>query len=513
MKRISIYVIIYLVFAIFGVYSLYPATAFHYFYSDKDFYYRYEIVKFYLEKEFLENLKISGYRLEDLSVRVYKDSEVVEDVLGRGEIYFDGEGGIAKWFIPWNPELGIYKAVLFLKGKPIDMTSFIIGYRKVENPYKKKVFLTLESNLDFSKVMMEGPNGYKDVGYKAVVDWAKFLGADGVMILAGQSAGWQDVSPQNPWSKTVLNNAKIIGRYAKEQGLIVGAYIMCFLGLGNVYQKLSYLPNYKYEDGKLVVDPKYISISSEKRIKDIVMLAKELNELPFVDIIGLDFIRTGDYSGFELAWEFFNEMGIKVGESNPYIYLGKKIRGMEDWWLRNAWNWWRAHKVSTIIRRIRAEAGIYDKKMWGFVLGWDAGHQHGQDPFMFSDAGLDIVAVMLYQINANLFDNMEKFWKEYTKKNNLTVNIYFGNQIDSNLLDPSKPYFSSVDEYLYRLERGLSFINRSCDGIFIHDVSRLVWGRKGGFSTMYWALSIKRFIAKYKYENVVGINDVSRVVY
>jgi len=81
----------------------------------------------------------------------------------------------------------------------------------------------------------------------------------------------------------------------------------------------------------------------------------------------------------------------------------------------DCWNWWRAHLGAEIVRDIRAKAKLR-KPLWIFILSWWHGRQHGQDPLMFNDAGVSLLAPMLYQVpNRTHFNIMVKDWNEYLR--------------------------------------------------------------------------------------------------
>jgi hypothetical protein len=69
------------------------------------------------------------------------------------------------------------------------------------------------------------------------------------------------------------------------------------------------------------------------------------------------------------------------------------------------------------------------KPTWIFVLSWLHGIQHGQDPLMFTDAGITMLAPMLYQVpDRGHFDTLTRSWNEYIDEGQ--ANIVPGDQVD-----------------------------------------------------------------------------------
>src|SRR6185295_16693158 len=84
------------------------------------------------------------------------------------------------------------------------------------------------------------------------------------------------------------------------------------------------------------------------------------------------------------------------------------------------------------------------KPVFTFTLGWQMGHQHGQDPAMFVDAGVNFNHIMLYEGDRNTLASMKRQWPDY-------------------------------------LSRGV--------GMFWHDLYRMIYGIRGPYSTMEWLVS------------------------
>ena len=118
-------------------------------------------------------------------------------------------------------------------------------------------------------------------------------------------------------------------------------------------------------------------------------------------------------------------------------------------------------------------------------MGWNHGQEHGQDPYMFFDAGIDYDAVMIYEASRPQHVGMLAAWPQYLSGE---YNVLVGNMIDNRLQDGSlRPEL----EYRRRVYESEAKFNRSSRirGIFFHDVSRMLWSkfRGSGNSIREWA--------------------------
>ena len=131
-------------------------------------------------------------------------------------------------------------------------------------------------------------------------------------------------------------------------------------------------------------------------------------------------------------------------------------------------------------------------------MGWEHGKQHGQDPYMFFDAGATIDAVMLYEANEKQFNNMLIQWPNYMRNNR--NNMVIGNSSDLRLLDSLKR--NTPAEFTYRTKKGYSDVYREglAKGIFMHDISRSLWSSKRGIDIKDWAIVYGHSISEFKRE-------------
>ncbi len=482
----------------------------------------------YLHYNFIKvSVKGSPDFLKDTVACVYKNGEKVTTVGAQDCIKFkynhESKLWEGKFPVPWGAEDGIYTIRLLQDNKLIDWEQVFyiktrIPHVKFNSPLK---ILDLESMKRLKSFKVKNPSGER-VGYTGIFDWIKYIGGNTLWYIAGQTASYKknDLQEDRPWVKDNLKTLKEFAEKAKSENINFGAWISCFRVFGKSSLKPDwYNYSYKLSKGK-VVETNGISILDHKRVDDIIKLAKTLNDMESVDYIGLDYIRPAG-GGLDLVDEFVEAMAVEVPDSwNEF----SKTRRME--WLgrivtrssnRNVplidkWNWWRAQRISKIINLLK-EKGNLKKPLWTFVLSWEMGHQHGQDPIMFQDAGIDLIAVMIYETDGPRFDHIISEWKEYLKDFN--VNIVIGNQLDW-ILHQYSVYPSGPAEYARRMEKSIEYIDETGNlrGLFIHDFARAMRGRLGPYTSMEWLIGGARGFTKLsKKENRIKINiDIPDVI-
>ena len=126
-----------------------------------------------------------------------------------------------------------------------------------------------------------------------------------------------------------------------------------------------------------------------------------------------------------------------------------------------------------------------NKPLWAFTLTWDKGWNHGQDPVMMNDAGVDLDALMFYEADRPQFDAMLKDWHGYVRRGD--VQLVPGNIFDWGLhqRDPAGP-----GEFGRRLRRAIAdvYADGPAQGVFFHDAARLLYGtRLGSWGARAWA--------------------------
>ncbi len=513
-----------------------------YFYPSKKTFGRFEFVEIFLKVK-----KQGGQTLLTQPVlEIFDDKN--EAVVSAGFIHkrrfvYDGRRRIwvATWPVPWNASGGTYtaRAKIALKNKvkttenqnneiklPLlrwfrlhypksfnkqtkpkvtekeevrvlnYSVDFKVSAQKAADIHPKLRVLTIESSRDMLNGRFMGPDG--KVSNESLYAWAKFLGANAIWYLAGQTASWGVKSEDDVWQKINLKSFPELAKRARARGCKFGGWIACYLTFGKKHFK-KYRYAYDYEPRLHRCVPRdAVSLMDENRLYDIVAVAKKLQSDPNVDYIGLDYIRSAA-GGYEMVDEFVRDMQPEVPDGffkrtkeQRMNWLGeqialKKFAGWEGKDFYELWSWWRAHKVASVVHEIIERAKI-TKPVWTFTLGWEHGFQHGQDTPMLVDAGVSVDAVMLYEITKPLFPFMMKAWRTYLKPGQSP--LIAGNTVDWNLhdksFDPPGP-----QEFYNRLMEGVTTMNGGgkIHGAFFHDFDRLIYGRKGPFPALEWAIA------------------------
>lgn len=289
-----------------------------------------------------------------------------------------------------------------------------------------------------------------------------------------------------------------MGAHAHSRGLLFGAYAYAYRTFGSP----SLLPPYAMVRANDHPEAYIPSLLDTGRVRDLTAMVRELDANPNVDMIGFDYIRDGNV-GFAAVDSFVDDMrpGVPAGWSQ--MSAGSRQEWLRDqasvWSSETArlWDWWRAHRVALILRDIIRESGC-QKPLWTFTLSWLHGQQHGQDPYMFTDAGVAIDAVMLYEYDSQRqFDavvpgirktKQEGSWSVYSQAS--PMNLMFGNQVDfySHQATTSPP---APQRFYERLITAMDVTDHHQPpvGVFCHDVMRCISGRKGPYSGTEWVLA------------------------
>jgi hypothetical protein len=209
--------------------------------------------------------------------------------------------------------------------------------------------------------------------------------------------------------------------------------------------------------------------------------------------VGFDYIRPGA-GGLEMVDQFVDSMcvptpgnWVSLNEHQRMRWLGKIVWSESDSVICARWDWWRAHKSASALATIIREAELV-KPVWVFMLGWDKGHDHGQDPIMMNDAGASFCAVMLYESTARVEKAMIGQWSEYLAGDE--VNLIVGEAVDWELMGKSKEP-EAPQEFTIRLSGGIRGLSgeEPARGLFWHDLTRTHWGSPGPYSRIEWALA------------------------
>ena len=498
--------------------------------TSKDEYYRFELVDIIARYIDLTENPITNCVL---IASVHKNNKIIESVGGIKEIElkYDNKKNLwfGRWPIPYNPELGNYTALVKVMPNypgPVITAScdFKIIGKEPTKPKKSLCPLLIEYGGDIVHKPIIGPDN-KIGNWHNIIEWAKFINADAIFMLAGESETYNSlVTPQNPFDPILLKNMEIISKETKKHNLKFGAWIMNYGYQGKNCEKLGYEPSLSFNTSTGNVYPSYmhISLSDKKRFNDVLNLIKKFDENPNIDFIGLDYNRTGHSDGYELAEECVKDMSISVPENweqmsknEKAIWFARKIVIEKDENIIERFRWWRAHKIATIVNDLINLSGT-KKPVWVFTLGWEHGKQHGQDPLMFTDTGIAYDFVMLYEANNVQFRQVLVDWKGYVSSKQ--VNIVAGQTIDVTLLD--SPNLLPPEEFVRRITLGskkLTF-GGMCDGIFIHDLSRALWGKKGEFTPLEWFITAGKSISDFRnsfgeLEIKVNLSEPEKIYY
>lgn len=414
------------------------------------------------------------------------------------------------WPCPWNAKEGPYTLALAtypeLK-KYVRSSSFRIVRRKPHPVPERFVVLTFENANPVPGLKIRAPSGeMKD--WKGLLDWAQHIEADAFWMLGSLTPGEKN----EVWVSYNLPYLSQVGRECHKRGLKFGVWVMCYL-TARVSHPERYEYALDYKDGNLVTT-RSISIRDPRRSEDIAQILQKIAAVPEVDYVGMDYIRNA-LGGYELAQDFFREMPGSEPlpgwerlspEEQRKLFARKKI-ARKDKNLIDRWQWWRAQKVAHIVKRVREAIGK-EKRLWVFTLGWERGWQHGQDAAMMNDAGADVDAVMLYEADSPQYAQMMKDWKSYLKRED--VQLIVGDVVDWPL-HQSHP--DGPGELVRRLNwaAGSMYQDGPVKGIFIHDLARALWGRKGPYSTQDWMKAAKTAVDDFRGSRQTGGKEATKV--
>ncbi len=350
-----------------------------------------------------------------------------------------------------------------------------------------------------------GPDGSKGDWHK-VLDWAHFIGADTVWFLGGTSnvpRAERGDDQDKPWHLGTLEAIPQIARQAKSEGFRFGVWAIAY----RVRRQPGGRPEaYRYaldaeRTAQRIVEWSFVSLLDQQRPRHLAELFAEWNADPNIDHLGLDYIRAE--RGYEIADLVVEQMGLEVpdewkswSKNRRMLWMAHKIEveWKDDPKFYERWNWWRAHRTSRIVRSICRGARV-KKPVWCFILSWKHGTQHGQDPYMFADAGMDYCGAMLYQAESRRhFEFAVKHWQGYAQPGEL--NLLVGDQVDDDW-HQERPGVrmrqprTSVEEFYRRLRVGTTMMMRGekARGIFVHDVGRIISGKTGPYGGREWALA------------------------
>ncbi|MEI6504090.1 MAG: hypothetical protein WCP21_24010, partial [Armatimonadota bacterium] len=341
---------------------------------------------------------------------------------------------------------------------------------------------------DFRPDNIERPDGSTG-DWKAMFDWCEFMGADTFWSRGAVTEAYNGkLSDAQPFNDYNIEQIPMVAAEAHRRGLRFGTWAAAYATYPESNNRNK--PPYRFaQDISLgsgaVKSTDFVSLLERKRIEHLARFLGKIQQDPNVDYVGLDYMRA-DTGGYEMTDLFSREMPLALPQGfsgwermRQWRYVAGKVE--REWQtdpkFYDAWCWWKAHKVAENLRDIIGQAQL-TKPLWIFVLSWQHGKQHGQDPLMFSDAGASLLAPMLYQVpNRGHFDSMVKAWNEYLSYGQ--ANLAPGDQVDfywhQKSLQPAAPeemYDRMVTGHRRYLRAATTGSQGLTVGGFWHDISR-----------------------------------------
>ena len=433
-----------------------------------------------------------GFVASPPRVAVMRGTETVTTIGGIRETVLRREAsGVwsGLWPVPWNAPVGDYRPVLLARGDlapRLRSSAFRVG-RRMPSPLPQGGFVvaSLESVAPLSTMRVRAPGGGM-TDWRGLLDWAQEIEVDAFWVLAGQSPGLSD---GQVWVETNLKLLPEMARECHRRGLKFGVYAMYSLTMSD---KVG-IPGYEYaleiKDGRAVTT-RAVSIRDRKRLDDVIEFLKPFAANPDVDFIGVDYIRNA-LGGYELVDDFVAEMpGVKVpaewlrlSRDERMTWLARKKIMRRDKDFVEAWQWWRAHRVALLVKELKSRLAS-DKPLWAFTLTWDKGWDHGQDPVMMNDAGVDYDALMFYEADKEQYEVMMKDWHGYVRRGD--VQLVPGDIFDWGLHQKDR---AGPAEFARRMRAAIDGVygDGPASAVFFHDMARLLGGRLGPWGTRGWA--------------------------
>jgi hypothetical protein len=454
-----------------------------------------EIYHFEILEVFLDGME--GFDHEQLYIKITRNGRVYPSVGMEQNIPFIEKDDVLKAvYLPdWNQTEGHYEIEVYYGDHRLSTDApftFSILRRPIPEVETALSIVDLEMNRSIAEGTYVNHDGVR-TDYSAILEWASFMNADLLWILAGETTTFHgNIKGGSPWDSGPLENLRLLKNMAPQYNIGIGAYIMSFYVPGPDGIPDRYIPGLGYNaENDTLYRARHISLGCKRRIADMISLAAQFQQDQGIDYIGFDFIRTGRVDGYELAQSVVEDTGIatppgwkNMDATDRIKWFARMIEVQRDPLVIEKWRWWRAHRVAEIIKQIMTEADI-SKPVWVYTLGWNHGKEHGQDPVMFFDAGVSYDAVMLYEASQSQFERLLKHWNNYISAGQ--GNILVGSCVDYKLLDSDR--LSPPEEFYRRNTEAYNNVVRNgfAKGIFFHDIARAFWGRKGGYRFMDYA--------------------------
>jgi hypothetical protein len=488
--------------------------------TSKAAYWRYEMVELQAQPT---GLGLAGAEQQPfLEARLFKDGRPVAGMPGREVclLRFDPNtrSWRGRWPIPWNPELGTYEARLaapagpgegdehvFFGGPGLTRTvrvmpdqwlaSCPVVLRGLKPHTLPKGFGAMTLEPGFTRYRFPGPDGGPR-NWQNAFAWARFMEADAFWHCGLQTQVWEGKGQpvtDLPWSQEHMEAVDRFAAEAQRQGMPYGAYMLTFL-VGGDFERSQYEFTLSYDrSSDSLVPIRFISMGDARRQRDLVAGLKRLADTPGVSYIGMDYVRANT-GGLEFTDEFLSDLDLdlppglaQASVEERRLWLGRSLARDDDKTLQHLWDWWRAHKVSLVLKSILDQVKP-TQPVWVFSLGWKQGHQHGQDPRMLIDAGISFNSPMFYEADQAQFPVMLEDWQHYLGHTGGV--LVFGQVVDTPLLHP-RDGLNGPEEFYTRQMETLAQLGPSTDrlGFFWHDLNRAVAGGRGPEGMREWAIA------------------------
>ena len=429
-----------------------------------------------------------SWRENPPEVAVTKDGRPVATIAGLRRLRLhEADAGLwsGRWPCPWNAAPGEYGLELSGAAGLADRLAvrpFRISRRRPWPLPCGFAVMTLEYDQPLAGLRVPAPDG-KAKDWRGLLDWVQYVGADAFWVLGGRSPGRR---PGEVWQSANFPVFPAMAAECRRRGIKFGIYVQCYLTQSDSER----IPGYEYarevRDGKSVLT-RAVSLRDGRRARDVAELLKRFRDIPGVDYLGVDYIRNA-LGGVELVDDFYADMAGVVPPPREFsaltpeermVYFARKKAMRKDMAFIDAWQWWRAHRVAGIIRRIRAEVGGATP-LWAFMLTWNKGWQHGQDAVMFNDAGVDAEALMLYEADSAQYAAILSDWSRYARRGDAQLMV--GDVVDWPLHQRSP---DGPREFYRRMARAMDgiYADGPARGVFVHDLGRALRGRLGPWST------------------------------
>ncbi len=494
-------------------------------------YYRYALIR--LEAALVDSHGNPTVAAEDPAVTITHNGKTVTTIADIDQVRLKYDPKTRQyatyWPVPWNAEPGIYIAEARMQmEKPADWTwvaeeqrreqeeeepsgiegktwcvaraRFEIVARERDDVKPGTCIATWEPN--FRATDIRGPNG-KIGDWKTMFDWAEYIGADTFWFRGAVTQVYdsEKLSMEQPFKTSNLDVIPKLAAEAHRRGLKFGVWAVAY---GTYPKTNTGKPPYQYamdisRSSGQTSEREFISLLDDRRISHLARFVADMEQIEGVDYVGFDYFRT-DRGGYEVIDKLAEEMPValpdnweSMSHNKRMLFAANRIesRGWQKYpQFYDAWNWWRAHRGAQILRAIR-ERSKGTKPIWIFVLSWQHGKQHGQDPLMFTDAGVTLLAPMLYQVDGRpMFDTMAKDWNTYLRPGQ--VNTAVGDQVDD-VWHQRTRVPAAPEEFYSRIVTAHQMFSPGDEptkGAFFHDISRVsTWGSRGPYPGTEWALA------------------------